>query len=128
MPMYGRTFGRVAVEAARRAGAFASGRSYIQKYFPPGYREPAIKLITAFEQAATGAGLYQIYQSFIDDDGTGNVDAPFSQPSSGKFKKTYNRYPRRSRGRYSGKQRFGPNRRCSCPRKRSRSRYSKYEL
>ncbi len=62
--VYGRTFGRIAVEAARRTGSFASGRSYIQRYFPPGYREPALKLVRAFEQAATGAGLYQIVTEF----------------------------------------------------------------
>ncbi len=43
------------------AGGFASGRAYVECYFPPGYRGPAIKVIKAFEQAATGAGLYQVY-------------------------------------------------------------------
>ncbi len=125
MPVYGRTFGRLAVEAARRTGSFASGRSYIQKYFPPGYREPAIKVVKAFEQAATGAGLYQIIQTFISDDTPGN-SAPFQQTQTNKQNKTRIRRTERSGRRKSTK--FYSNKGCRCPRpsKYNRSRYRKY--
>ncbi len=67
-----RSAGKLAVKLAQTTGAFASGRSYVQRYFPPGYREPATKLLRAFEQAATGAGLYQVTSTLFSDDGTGN--------------------------------------------------------
>ncbi len=66
-----RSGAKLAVKLAQTTGAFASGRAYVQRYFPPGYREPATKLITAFEQAALGAGLYQVGSTLFSDDGTG---------------------------------------------------------
>ncbi len=99
-----RSAGKLAVRLAQTTGAFASGRAYIQRYFPPGYREPATKLVTAFEQAAAGAGLYQVYQTFLSDDGTDhgngfpqkkfNVPNKFNQTRSGRFRRT-NKYPKR---------------------------------
>jgi len=93
--------GKIAVTLAQRTGAFASGRSYIQRYFPPGYREPALKLVRAFEQAATGAGLFQVYNTFMSaDDSPGNGSSP---PRTGyearKSDKTRSRYPERISGR-----------------------------
>ncbi len=114
-----RQAGTLAVKLAQTAGAFASGRSYVQRYFPPGYREHATKLITAFEQAALGAGLYQVYNTFMNDDGTTNPNAipkkvPFRNP--GTFNKTRDRQRRYTSGNRSSKRR--PHR-CNCrPKKR----------
>ncbi len=107
MALYGRTFGKIAVEAVRRTGAFASGRSYIQRYFPPGYREPATKLVRAFEQAATGAGLYQVTQSLFAPDSPGN-DSGIPQK-----KHVYQtRSPYKTRGGFS--RRFSSSNRTRC--------------
>ncbi len=118
MPLYGRTAGRIALETLRRTGSFASGRSYVQKYFPPGYREPATKLIKAFEQAAGGAGLYQIYQSLIAEDTPGNP-GPIQQKY--KTRKTY-----KTRRGQTGRSRFSRSKRnCNCKvRRQSYSRNS----
>ncbi len=99
-----RAAGTLAVKLAQTAGAFASGRAYVQRYFPPGYREPAIKLVKAFEQAATGAGLYQVVNTFLNDDGTegGNGFSPRKKynprpkyQTRGRFKRGTNRYRKR---------------------------------
>ncbi len=113
MALYGRTFGRIAVEAVRRTGSFASGRSYIQKYFPPGYREPATKLIKAFEQAAGGAGLYQVYQTFIAEDTPGNRGQIQQKPPTRKPYKTRFRRTGRIGSRYSTKRKSYQ--KCRCP-------------
>ncbi len=90
-----RSAGKIAITLAQRTGAFASGRSYIQRYFPPGYREPALKLVKAFEQAATGAGLYQVVSTIYNNNNNG---VPFSgtvQKRNGF--KTHRQFKKRSR-------------------------------
>ncbi len=96
-----RSFGKLAVEAVRRSGSFASGRSYVQRYFPPGYREPAIKVIKAFEQAAAGAGLYQIYQELNTNQALDYPDgAQNGLQAPNKQYKTRSRFKRKPSSRY----------------------------
>ncbi len=114
-----RAGGQLAVKLAQTAGAFASGRAYVQRYFPPGYREPATKLITAFEQAALGAGLYQVYNNFINNDGAEQGDAfpPKIRKIPSKFNKTR---PGRGRSGYR-RNRYSRSNRCRCPKRRYRN-------
>ncbi len=116
--VYGRGYIQGAVKLAQTAGAFASGRSYIQRYFPPGYREPATKLVTAFEQAAAGAGLYQIITSWSTDNAVQKTQQP-NAPSP--FDQTYRRQPTGSSGKRKTGRYIGGKCRCSYPRKPKRS-------
>ncbi len=96
---------RLGVQLARSTGAFVSGRDFIQRNVPPRYRPQTLRVFKAFEQAATGAGLYKVYQTLLaSEDGLGN-DAiskfPQKQPKTYKSNKT----------RYRSARRFG----CRCP-------------
>ncbi len=82
----GKTLIRLGTEYAKRSGSFVSGKSTIIRYVPPPYREPTLKLFKAFEQAATGAGLYSIY-----DELTGNNAQTLQQ----RPKKPYKQYKKR---------------------------------
>ncbi len=107
--VHGKGLFKTGYELAKSSGAFVSGRDFIQRNFPPGYRDPALKLVRAFEQAATGAGLYQIVTEF------GNaIQKPQKQfPPTGPFDQTRSR----SSGRYSWRRRHYNNtdKRCRCP-------------
>ncbi len=100
-------------ELAKATGAFASGRDFIQRNVPPGYRDPALRVFKAFEQAAGGAGLYTIYQSLIADDSPGNYAVP-------PFQRTRYETSASNKARYRRA-------RCRCPRgsRRHQSRYRK---
>ncbi len=107
--VYGRGIGRTAIEIAKASGAFVSGRDFIMRNAPPGYREPALKLFRAFEQAATGAGLYQIVSEFnnaIFQAQNGKQTAP------SQYTKTHFRQSRYRTSRYRAKQKY-----CNCRRK-----------
>ncbi len=110
-----RSAGKLAIKLAQTTGAFASGRSYVQRYFPPGYRQPATKLINAFEQAALGAGLYQVASTLLNDDGTPSSDYAIQKRAQQKPYKQYKTY----RGRYKSKYSRSYNKRsnCDCRRK-----------
>ncbi len=97
-------------ELAKSTGAFASGRSYVQRYFPPGYRDPALKVIRAFEQAATGAGLYQIYQELANPN---NDSLP---PIDYGVRKAYKKKPYKQSKAYSRRKRrtYVRGGKCSC--------------
>ncbi len=116
---------KAAIEFGRRSGALASGESFVRKYAPPGQRDSLVKVIRAFEQAATGAGLYTIINSFMGDEITpGNApQVPFNGSSPYSKDKTRSGSAKRSSGRYNKYRRS--NRNCRCPRsgKYKRSNY-----
>ncbi len=109
--------GKTLVELGKSSGAFASGRDFIQRNFPPGYRDPALKLVRAFEQAATGAGLYQIVTEFNN----AIFQAQNGAPPYTQYQ-TYNRPSRRNTRGHRYNNRFGKRCRCPSTRKRFRSR------
>ncbi len=85
---------KTAIEFGKRSGALASGQSFIRKYAPPGQRDRLIRVSKAFEQAAGGAGLYQVYQTLMSDDGT---DIPHGLPPKRQFYASRPAYKTRSR-------------------------------
>ncbi len=88
-----------AVRLAKSTGRFASGRSVIDRYAPPHLRKPLTKVVSAFEQASAGAGLYQIITD-LKDDGTPSDDYAIQKkrfkPTAYKQRKAYYR----QRGRF----------------------------
>ncbi len=102
---------KTAIEYGKRTGAIASGESFVRKYAPPGQRDRLVRLTKAFEQAAGGAGLYQVLETFMNDDGTDSGE--YAVPSKVFRKKSNKFYKARYRRR-----------RCTCRRKRQYKRYS----
>ncbi len=100
---------KTAIEFGRRTGGLASGESFIRRYAPPRQRKSLVKVVRAFEQAAGGAGLYQIYQE-LNSDGTNNIDyaVPKRFPS-----RDYNKQ-REARRRRGGRNNRGKLPKCDC--------------
>ncbi len=108
---------QTAYQLLKSSGAFVSGRDFIQRNVPPGYRDPALKLFRAFEQAAGGAGLYQIINEF-NSQGNQAINDGSIQQTSNKFSQARDR-----RGRRSSYERKYPRKYCKCRRsKRSNSK------
>ncbi len=100
---------RQLVKLGQSTGAFISGRDFIQRNVPPRYRDTTLKVFKSFEQAATGAGLYKVYETLIAEDSPGNPSAVFQKKQYvNKTRKPYQTRLRRA-GRYS-RSRCPPNR------------------
>ncbi len=76
---------------------------FIDKYFPPGYRKTAHKIVDVTGALAGGYGIYGLASSLLDDDDDQDGGPTFFQPSkTNKFYKKSNRF-RRSPGSKRGK-------------------------
>ncbi len=92
-----KTLIKIGATQAQRAGAFVSGKSFIYRNVPPPYRGPALRIFRAFEQAATGAGIYSIYDELSNGFQSGIPQRP--KRSNQQYKK-YSRNFKYSRGQY----------------------------
>ncbi len=101
-------FVKTAIEFGRRTGGLASGESFIRKYAPPRQRKSLVKVVRAFEQAATGAGLYQIYQE-LNSDGTNNIDYAVPRKLS-----RFDYKQRKARSGYGGRTHKRKFKKCDC--------------
>ncbi len=114
---------RVGYEVARRVAPYARGLLQSDKlalnYAWRGFKHKS-SIVSGIRTGLVGGS---IGGAFIrDDEGLGeDGQIPFNAPN--QFKKTYSRSSRRSYGRSNYKRGTRRYKRCSCARKRKRSRY-----
>ncbi len=103
---YGTAIKRGLTIAGKIDKKYNINKLFIDKYFPPGYRKTAHKIVDITGALGGGYGLYGFAQSLLAPDTPGNsAPIPFQKqlPTTGKSYKTRSRYSKRNYCRNTSK-------------------------